>query len=888
MATSFLIAQSQIQFEGLYSQGEGAVGWNADGSGPEPAAIGHNGIYYYTASRDYVDSGSSSGGRLLENINGFPLFAEALVDNGYTPDQVSFTFGLADMGDDIQGIDWFSIGSVNYSNFYPIIIRMYLAGEPMISAIGNYGIYIVGAGLQEMETGFLKVDDVSAQSSVPVQLIAAAFMNDMEGEELKANIQVDFAAELTGNGRLGGYFDAVCTFTKGLPTLPMQGLHAENEGIAGWNADGTGPEPYGNGHSDVVYYSASVDYDDINPDPDACLAHFLEGSTGFFNTLLQLQYRGLEIGDLKLKMGLCSLGSDVEGEDWGYENGFHWLNEYNNLFTIEINGEPILEVLQDTNRMTFINPGTVTWSAKSSVGKVYNISENASQEAQYVAQSFLRDMGTHYLATDVTDISYLGPMPPGNGRSGVWYELVEGAMIGVHEKATFIPEGMLSGTWTAENSPYYVDGHLEIANGETLTIEPGVKVAVRGPYHFEVQGCVKAEGTTEENIVFTRSNPNLWWDGFDYDGTPNTNDPSVFNHCIFQYGRAQGEGEYASGGVFAVRDYDNIEIYNSTFRHNLADMEDPSYASCGGAIALWNSNPFIQKCVFYDNYALDYAGAILVYAGSEPIISNCLFYENESEYGGALAFYENSNGVLIYNTLADNYAYYGGGGLYFYMQSNPEIINTIIWGNEANNGSQIYSSYNSSSNPGFYYCNIEGGQAGFGGSQINGGYLFNIEDDPLFSGDEQNPYSLLNNNSPCWNAGTPDTSALFVTYSQYLPETCLCDSTRIADGCIDIGAYEYPLYVGISEHILSSGKKISTYPNPFHQSFTISFKLENPARVSIEIYTVEGEKTETIFDGQLQTGEQSINYQTTPLKPGIYFCIIKSGDQVVSKKLIKQ
>ncbi|HPE58353.1 MAG TPA: hypothetical protein PK904_18250 [Bacteroidales bacterium] len=108
MATSFLFAQSQIQFEGLYSQGEGALGWNADGSGPEPAATGHNGIYYYTASRDYIDSGTSSGGRLMNNINGFPLFAQALADNGYTPDQVTFSFGLADMGDDIQGIDWFN------------------------------------------------------------------------------------------------------------------------------------------------------------------------------------------------------------------------------------------------------------------------------------------------------------------------------------------------------------------------------------------------------------------------------------------------------------------------------------------------------------------------------------------------------------------------------------------------------------------------------------------------------------------------------------------------------------------------------------------------------------------------------------------------------------
>ena len=89
-------------------------------------------------------------------------------------------------------------------------------------------------------------------------------------------------------------------------------------------------------------------------------------------------------------------------------------------------------------------------------------------------------------------------------------------MTGVHEKATFVPGGVISGTWTAEQSPYYVEGHLSIQNGQTLTIEPGVKVAVRGPYHFTVQGCVMAEGTEDDNIIFISSNPVLWWDGFDY------------------------------------------------------------------------------------------------------------------------------------------------------------------------------------------------------------------------------------------------------------------------------------------------------------------------------------------------------------------------------------
>ena len=294
----------------------------------------------------------------------------------------------------------------------------------------------------------------------------------------------------------------------------------------------------------------------------------------------------------------------------------------------------------------------------------------------------------------------------------------------------------------------------------------------------------------------------------------------------------------------------------------------------------------VSKCIFYENEA-EYGGAFFSYENAEPVVSNCLLYNNHAYYGGAVALYEYCNGVFINNTIADNSANYGGA-FYFYYLSNPEIINSILWDNEATIGDQVYSSTSAVSHPGFYYCDIEGGQAGFGGSQINGDYLFNVEDTPLFSGDEVNPCSLLNNSSPCWNAGTPDTSALFIAYNQYLPETCLCDSTRIADGCIDIGAYEYPLILGINKHILSSGKVFSTYPNPFHENLTISFELENAALVYIEIYNVVGESVDVVSNTNMKAGKHTLNRSIPSLPEGIYFCRMQVGGEVFTQKIVKQ
>ncbi len=876
MAVIISNAQSQIQFEGLYSQGEGGAAWNADGSGPEPYGNGHGSVYYYISSRDYVDPTSSAGAHMLANMPGFPLFEQALNDNGFTPEQVKMKIALASMGEDREGIDWFSIGSMHYANFFPAIVTLELAGEPLFEAIGNYCVYIVGQGPQRFETGYLKINNISANSSNPVKLVAAAFMADLETEELMFEMQVNYAATLSGNGRTGSYYDVSLRLEKGLPAFPLQGLHADNEGAAAWNADGTGTEPYGNGHLSTYYYCASVDYGDINPHPDAALAHFLEGSAGFLNTLIQLQYRGFEIGDLKIKMGLASLGPDVEGEDWGYENGRHWVHEYNNAFTIEIDGEPIIYLMQDTMKMVYYDS---YWRVNTSLGKAYDISQNASANARFVAQSFLRDLGTHFIKFDIPDMHSAGSFS-GNGRTGSYYQFNAATLTGVHERATFIPAGNVRGTWTAENSPYYVDGHLEIENGDILTIEPGVKVAVRGPFHFNVQGCIKAEGTAEEKILFTRSNPNLWWDGFDYVETSNSNETSVFDHCIFEYGYAQGgENGLNSGGAFAVKYFDNIEIKNSLFRYNFCDRPG-YYPPSGGAIGLWNADILIQSCVFHDNYS-GYGGAVFSYSHADPVISNCLFYDNHADFGGALCYWSQSSGKLINNTIVDNMAL-DGGGLYFYLFSNPEIINNIIWGNTASGyGNQAYFAENNI--PGFYYNTIQEGSSGFGGNFI-GHYLFNIEDDPAFETSPELPPYMISSESPCMDAGTPDTSAWY--YPQYLPEKCLCGNPRIDGPCIDMGAYEQ-LSVGIPQVDISGKIALKVSPNPFNTVLNIDFSTDHQAVVTIEVFNAMGKKVDQIANSGFSAGDHILSWQNPALPKGLYFIRLKTDTGSFTQKVVK-
>jgi hypothetical protein len=889
MTYGLTMAQQQILFEGLVSHGEGIAGWNADGSGPEPFAWGHivpapgfSNQYYYGSSHDYITQDPTHAAfHFLPGMTGFPLFEQALADNGFTPEQVKVKYGLCTLGDDIEGLDWFFMNNWAYSNYYENYFLIQLDGHPMLAGCCNYSqMYInTASGNWYTETAYAPVTYKAQFSSLEVRSVAQAFLDDLNGSEIILKYESTYGSAFSGNGRFGAYYNILNgTLEVGNPRLPMQGLNADHEGFAGWDADGTGPEPYGNGHLTQLYYVASLDYDNLDPDPAACLGHFLDGSTGFFNTMLQLQYRGFEIGDLKFKLGLGSLGPDVQGEDWGYQNGQHWCNYYNNNIVFELNGEPILVMLQDTNRLLAL---TSCWSSESGIGKVYNISQNASPGAQFVALSFLKDIGSHYLKTNTSDVQYHS-LFSGNGRDGALYEIAAGEVVGIHQKATFIPEGTLSGVWTTANSPYFIDGHQSIENGQILTILPGVEVKVRGPYRFDVKGCIVAEGTDEEYILFTRSNPNLWWDGIGFDGAvSDTGVTSFFDHCIFKYGYAQGSGHENSGGIFVAKDFSNLEIHNSIFSNNLADI-DGNNPPCGGAIALSNSSPVIQNCTFRDNKA-EYGGAIFSYSYSNPLISNCLFYNNFGTYGGAIALFDNSDGMYINNTFADNSGGQGGA-IYFYWHSDPEIINNIIWGNTADEGDQIYFTAIGPSYPGFYYNDIEGGKEGFhGGSTVD--YLFNLDADPLFMGEGPHPYALAGETSPCWNAGTPDTSAWY--YPQYLSPLCLCGNIRIGDNRIDIGAYEYMLATGYETPVASVNDGLLIYPNPSTDEIRIDLELKNAGKVVIELYDLSGRLVALPVEQNCSKGIQKLSCNPGQLARGVYNCRITAEGRTITRLLVR-
>jgi len=79
------------------------------------------------------------------------------------------------------------------------------------------------------------------------------------------------------------------------------------------------------------------------------------------------------------------------------------------------------------------------------------------------------------------------------------------------------------------------------------------------------------------------------------------------------------------------------------------------------------------------------------------------------------------------------------------------------------------------------------------------------------------------------------------------------------------------------------------YPNPFNPTTAITFQVDRPATVTLEIYNVLGEKVRTAIHSQMTAGDHSVEWDGSsdaglPVSSGIYFAKLQMDDH---SKIIK-
>jgi hypothetical protein len=77
------------------------------------------------------------------------------------------------------------------------------------------------------------------------------------------------------------------------------------------------------------------------------------------------------------------------------------------------------------------------------------------------------------------------------------------------------------------------------------------------------------------------------------------------------------------------------------------------------------------------------------------------------------------------------------------------------------------------------------------------------------------------------------------------------------------------------------------YPNPFNPSTSIGFSLPEAADVTIEIYSITGQKiTDLVSSTRYQAGRHVVNFDASRMASGTYIYRMRTANQELSRKMV--
>jgi hypothetical protein len=335
-----------------------------------------------------------------------------------------------------------------------------------------------------------------------------------------------------------------------------------------------------------------------------------------------------------------------------------------------------------------------------------------------------------------------------------------------------------------------------------------------------------------------------------------------------------GNQSFGSGGGIYINDADPVFV-RCQFLENEGAIGGGNLYSGGGVSVKLGANPYFENCIFENNYSHREGGGISTF--SPTALVSCLFASNSSGTFGGGAFI--SSGNLIASqftncTFSDND---GPQGMALATHNHTAVLrNCILWhANPSNPGSLVHLDAPFSWNVlDVSYSDLQNGQAGIensGTAQFTWG-PGNIDLDPGFL-----PGSMeLSWQSPCIEAGTPDTTGLG------LPELDLAGNMRLVNQKVDMGANEYQFPVTIQNSKLKIQNSILVYPNPARQYIFIMLR-EMSESTEFHILNSEGHLMEK---GEFTAGNEVIMIDLHDYAPGLYLIELWGKNFHFSKKIV--
>lgn len=76
------------------------------------------------------------------------------------------------------------------------------------------------------------------------------------------------------------------------------------------------------------------------------------------------------------------------------------------------------------------------------------------------------------------------------------------------------------------------------------------------------------------------------------------------------------------------------------------------------------------------------------------------------------------------------------------------------------------------------------------------------------------------------------------------------------------------------------------YPNPFNPSTTISYALDSPGEVTLQVFNVLGKQVASLVNGFQPSGELSVTWDASSAPSGVYIYRLRTGGEVLTKRML--
>jgi len=397
---------------------------------------------------------------------------------------------------------------------------------------------------------------------------------------------------------------------------------------------------------------------------------------------------------------------------------------------------------------------------------------------------------------------------------------------GIFVVATFFALTSLAFTATIYVPDNYatIQGAIDAsANGDVIIVRAGTYVE-----NIDFVGkaiTVKSEGGYEVTIIDGNQDSSVIT--FQNGETHN----SIIDGFTITNGTGSVYGASISGGGILCIDNSSPLIINNLITDNSANwgggicsnnsasplisyniIKNNQATNGGGGIRSHEAFPDILGNIICDNQS-DAGGGIQCQWHSSSKIVNNIVFNNTATVGGGISC-RHSSLIISNNTVANNTATTDGGGFYCWRDSDAVITNSILWGNDALSGPEIWIG-DTSSPPAtltISHSDVEGGQSNVyvdPGCTLNWGSGM-IDVDPAFLDPTSDNYHLATD-SPCIDIG--DNNAPEIPLSDFEGDDRIIDGDKDGEATVDIGADEYRPWLYVPDDYPTIQDAINAYDN---------------------------------------------------------------------------